>query len=219
MTDVLLVLPLLASPDFSASGADTLLNPIGEQNWQYGGEVWVGNGFARARATEFRGFAAVGASTMAYTVGDHRFDGTGWTLALEGGPSWSYGGDIRGFTELGVGLHARIAFPDWSDGAWVMGLGSHIATGVDFGRGDVRPRLGLLTSFTLAPSTYTGVVQLPEGTLKWSWSPSRIEMAVTVGVSFGKMAEGGASPAAPVAPAPAPAPASAPAPPPATPPA
>jgi len=200
MTDVLLVLPLLASPDFRAAGSDTLLNPVGGQNWQYGGEVWVGNGFAKGRSAELCGFAAFGASTMAYTVGDHRFDGTGWTVALEGGPRWGFGdGPVRGFTELGVGLHARIGLPDWADGAWAVGLGSHAAVGIDFGRGDVRPRLGILSAITIAPTTYTGVVQLPEGTLTWSWSPSRIEMAVTVGVSFGKMAgeKGEAAPAAP----------------------
>lgn len=186
MTDVLLVLPLLATPDFSTSAVDNLLVPVGEQQWQWGGEVWVGKGFASSRFTELVAFGAVGASTTAFALGDKRFDGTGWTGALEGGPRWSYGGGlVRGWSELGVGLHARIGLPDWSEGAWTLGLGTHAATGVDFGTGTVRPRLGLLSVITIAPTSYSGTVQLPEGNLTWAWNASRIEMALTFGAAFG----------------------------------
>lgn len=183
MTDVMLVLPLLTTPDFDTYALDALSAPIGDQLWQWGGLVRVGRGFGAGKRSELTGYVALGASTTAYELGDRRFDGTGWTAALEVGPRWTWGsGAARGWADVAGGLHLRVGLPDWSDGAWTVGVGGHGGVGVDFGNAAMRPRIGLESSMTIAPTSYTGTVLLPKGTLSWSWNASNIRAGVVMGL-------------------------------------
>ena len=81
-------------------------------------------------------------------------------------------------------------YPDWAPAAWTLGLGGHAAGGIDFGKGKVRPRIGLESSMTLATTSYSADVLLPDGTLSWAWNPSRLRVAVVVGVAFGAPVSG-----------------------------
>ena len=187
MTDVLLIVPLLTTPDFSTSAVNALLEPIGETLWDGGGGVRVGHVFRHMESMEVAVFGGFGASTSAFELGDRRFDATGYTTEIEGGPRWTWAmGSARGWAEAAAGIHTRVGFPDWAPGAWTLGLGGHAATGIDFGKGKVRPRIGLESSMTLATTRYAADVMLPEGTLSWAWNPNRLRVGVVLGVAFGE---------------------------------
>ena len=191
MTDILLIVPLLTTPDFSTSAVNALLSPVGESLWDAGGSVRVGHIFGHMESMEVAGFGGFGASTSAFELGDRRFDATGATAELEAGPRWTWSmGASRGWAEAAAGVHARFGYPDWAPAAWTLGLGGHAAGGIDFGKGKVRPRIGLESSMTLATTSYSADVLLPDGTLSWAWNPSRLRVAVVVGVAFGAPVSG-----------------------------
>jgi hypothetical protein len=86
--------------------------------------------------------------------------------------------------DAGEGLRVAVLEQPWWDDYFYVGLGVHVGAAATFGRGPIRPLLGVRGGFTLVPGAASGTLDSAAQDMSWSWTPSGWSVGVHAGVAI-----------------------------------